>query len=78
MLVGLLTVMPLAGWEMTRQPIHITVEAVAAIAYLGIVVTVVGLILWLYLLRVVPARVAARCPISATRIRYQRQRVSLW
>ncbi|WP_037072448.1 DMT family transporter [Rhizobium sp. CF142] len=59
MLVGLITVLPLAGWEMARQPVHITVEALAVIAYLGIVVTVVGLILWLYLLRVVPARVAA-------------------
>ena len=59
MLVGLVTVLPLAGWEITRQPAHITIAALTAIAYLGIVVTVVGLILWLYLLRVVPARVAA-------------------
>ncbi|QRI66805.1 DMT family transporter (plasmid) [Shinella sp. PSBB067] len=59
MLVGLLTVLPMAGWEMTRYPIEITVEALAAIAYLGVMVTVVGLILWLYLLKVVPARVAA-------------------
>ncbi|QLL66205.1 DMT family transporter [Sinorhizobium mexicanum] len=59
MLVGLLTVLPMAGWEMTRQPVEITVEAFAAITYLGVMVTVVGLILWLYLLRAVPARVAA-------------------
>lgn len=59
MLVGLVTVLPLAGWEMTRQPVHITTEALAAIAYLGVMVTVVGLILWLYLLKIVPARVAA-------------------
>lgn len=59
MLVGLLTVLPLAGWEMTGQPIEITVQALAAIAYLGVMVTVAGLILWLYLLKVVPARVAA-------------------
>jgi hypothetical protein len=31
MLVGLLTVMPLAGWEMTIHPVEITVEAIAAI-----------------------------------------------
>ncbi|WP_018236740.1 DMT family transporter [Ensifer sp. BR816] len=59
MLVGLLTVIPLAGWEMTQHTVDITVEALAAIAYLGVVVTVAGLILWLYILKVVPARVAA-------------------
>ncbi|APG87415.1 DMT superfamily inner membrane transporter protein (plasmid) [Sinorhizobium americanum CCGM7] len=59
MLVGLLTVLPLAGWEMTDHPVEITAAAVAAITYLGVMVTVVGLILWLYLLKVVPARVAA-------------------
>jgi O-acetylserine/cysteine efflux transporter len=59
MLVGLLTVIPLAGWEMTVHPVEITLEAIAAIIYLGVMVTVVGLILWLYLLKVVPARVAA-------------------
>lgn len=59
MLVGLLTVLPLAGWEMTRHPVHVTVEALVAIAYLGIIVTVAGLIVWLYLLKIVPARVAA-------------------
>lgn len=59
MLVGLLTVVPLAGWEMTQHSVDITVEGLTAIAYLGAVVTVAGLILWLYLLRVVPARVAA-------------------
>ncbi|OCP39183.1 DMT family transporter [Ensifer sp. LC163] len=59
MLVGLLTVMPLAGWEMSQQSIHITAQALVAITYLGVVVTVMGLILWLYLLKVVPARVAA-------------------
>jgi len=59
MLVGLMTVIPLAGWEMSQHNVHLTVEALAAIAYLGAIVTVAGLILWLYLLKVVPARVAA-------------------
>jgi drug/metabolite transporter (DMT)-like permease len=56
MLVGLFTLLPLAGFEMTLHTVDITVEALAAIAYLGVVVT---LILWLYLLKIVPARVAA-------------------
>ena len=59
MLVGLLTVLPLAGWEMSRQPVGITAQALAAIVYLGVVVTVIGLILWLYLLKAVPVRIAA-------------------
>ena len=59
MLVGLLTVLPLAGWEMTRQPVDITAQALAAVVYLGVVVTVIGLILWLHLLKIVPARIAA-------------------
>lgn len=59
MLVGLVTVLPLAGWEMARQPVDITAQALAAIIYLGVVVTVIGLILWLHLLKVVPARIAA-------------------
>jgi drug/metabolite transporter (DMT)-like permease len=59
MLVGLITVVPLAAWEDAHQPVNITIEAIAATAYLGVMVTVVGLILWLYLLRTVPARVAA-------------------
>jgi len=37
----------------------LTAQALAAVIYLGVVVTVIGLILWLYLLKVVPARIAA-------------------
>lgn len=59
MLVGLLTVLPLAGWEMSGQPFNITTELLAVIIYLGVVVTVIGLILWLYLLKTIPARIAA-------------------
>jgi O-acetylserine/cysteine efflux transporter len=59
MLVGLITVLPMAGWELMHQPVVITWEAMAAIVYLGVAVTVVGLILWLYVLKLVPARIAA-------------------
>ena len=59
MLVGLVTVLPMAGWELAHQPVAITAEAIVAIVYLGVMVTVLGLILWLYLLRIVPARIAA-------------------
>ncbi|WP_395023197.1 DMT family transporter [Dongia sp.] len=58
-LAGLVAILPLAGWEMSQQPFEITVQTVWTAAYLGVMVTVAGLLLWLYILRVVPARVAA-------------------
>lgn len=58
-LFGFLALLPFAGWEMAQVPIRITPQAMWAAAYLGVAVTVAGLLLWLYLLRTVPARVAA-------------------
>lgn len=58
-LFGFLTLIPWAGWEMAQQPIHLTGEALAVAVYLGIVVTAAGLFLWLYILRHVPAGIAA-------------------
>ncbi len=58
-LAGLVAILPLAGWEMAQEPMQITMQAVWAIVYLGVMVTVAGLLLWLYLLRAVPARIAA-------------------
>jgi drug/metabolite transporter (DMT)-like permease len=58
-LFGFIAMLPFAGWEMWHAPIHITAQAVGVAAYLGVVVTVAGLFLWLHLLRTVPARVAA-------------------
>lgn len=56
---GFVALLPWAGWEMWWVPIHVTNEAIAAAAYLGVVVTVAGLFLWLHLLRTVPAGIAA-------------------
>lgn len=58
-LAGLVAVLPLSGWELAHTSVHFTAQAVWAVVYLGVMVTVAGLLLWLYLLRVVPARVAA-------------------
>jgi drug/metabolite transporter (DMT)-like permease len=44
---------------MWQIPLRVTAEAFGAALYLGIVVTVAGLFLWLHLLRIVPARTAA-------------------
>lgn len=56
---GFVVLWPWAGWEMGRMPCHVTAEALGAAVYLGVVVTVAGLLLWLHLLRTVPARTAA-------------------
>ena len=56
---GFVALLPWAGWEMSQVPFQVTAEAVGAAVYLGVVVTVAGLFLWIHLLRVVPARTAA-------------------
>jgi len=58
-LAGLVAILPLSGWELAHTPVQFTTQAVWAVVYLGVMVTVAGLLLWLYLLRTVPARVAA-------------------
>ena len=58
-LAGLVAILPLAGWELTHEPVRITLPALWIVVYLGVMVSVAGLLLWLYLLREVPARVAA-------------------
>ena len=58
-LAGLVAILPLAGWELTHEPVRITLQALWIVVYLGVMVSVAGLLLWLYLLREVPARVAA-------------------
>lgn len=56
---GFLALLPWTGWEMRHVPFHITAESIAAAVYLGAAVTVVGLLLWLHILRSVPASKAA-------------------
>lgn len=58
-LFGFLAVLPWTAWEVRHTPFQITGEGLAAAGYLGAVVTVAGLLLWLHLLRTVPARIAA-------------------
>jgi drug/metabolite transporter (DMT)-like permease len=58
-LFGFMALLPWAGWEMWLVPLHLTAQAIRAAAYLGLVVTVAGLFLWLHLLRTVPAGIAA-------------------
>lgn len=58
-LFGFIALLPFAAWEMWHIPFQITAQAIGVAVYLGVVVTVAGLFLWLHLLRTVPARVAA-------------------
>lgn len=58
-LFGFLVLLPWAAWEMSQTSVYLTLQGAATAAYLGIVVTVAGLYLWLNLLRAVPARIAA-------------------
>ena len=58
-LAGCLAILPFAGWEIATQPFTLDLTAVAAAVYLGLAVTAVGLFLWLWLLRTIPAHVAA-------------------
>ncbi|MFK0382832.1 DMT family transporter [Agrobacterium sp. NPDC090273] len=56
---GFIALLPWAGWEAYHAPFQITGGALGAAAYLGVVVTALGLFLWLHILRGVPAGVAA-------------------
>ncbi len=58
-LFGFLALTPWAVWEMIQTPFTITAAGIGSAIYLGVLVTVLGLFLWLHLLRVLPARVAA-------------------
>lgn len=58
-LAGFIALLPLAGREMWLAPVGFGGQAAAVVVYLGVVVSVAGLFLWLHLLRTVPAPVAA-------------------
>lgn len=56
---GLLALLPWAAWEAWHTPFEMTGQAMGAALYLGLVVSVVGLFMWLKILREVPAGIAA-------------------
>lgn len=58
-LSGFAALLPWAGWQAWHEPVTVTWQALAIATYLGLLVTVAGLFLWLGLLRSVPARIAA-------------------
>ncbi len=58
-LFGLLGLLPPAAWELASHPATPHVTSVLIILYLGALVTVAGMWIWLTMLRRIPARVAA-------------------
>ncbi len=56
---GFVALLPWTGWEIWHVPFEVTATGLATAVYLGLVVTVAGLFLWIHLLRTVPARIAA-------------------
>lgn len=56
---GFAAVVPWAVWEAYHTSFQVTAQAVGAAAYLGLIVSVAGLFLWLKILREVPAGTAA-------------------
>jgi O-acetylserine/cysteine efflux transporter len=58
-LFGFISLLPGVVWELWSVSVSFTAQAVWAAVYLGVAVSVVGLFLWLNLLRTVQARIAA-------------------
>lgn len=58
-LAGFVVLPPWTGWGIARVPFQVSFQGVGTAVCLDVFVTVGGLFLWLGLLRVVPARVAA-------------------
>lgn len=56
---GLLAMIPLAAWETYQAPFTLTAVSLGAAAYLGLIVSVAGLFLWISILKNVPAPIAA-------------------
>ena len=58
-LFGFLSLVPWAWRDMADAALNLTMEATLCAAYLGLLVTVAGLFIWLDILKSVPARIAA-------------------
>ncbi len=56
---GALLLSPLALWDAAAGQTHWTPTAIAVLAYLSLLVTVLGIWIWLHALRALPVRVAA-------------------
>ncbi len=59
-LFGTAALLPFAAWELASTPLAMpSAQGVASVLYLGVFVTVAGVVVWLNLMRNLPARIAA-------------------
>ncbi len=58
-LAGACTLVPVSVWELRHAPVTLTAEGIAVVLYLAVLVTVVGIQVWLHALKTLPASVAA-------------------
>jgi O-acetylserine/cysteine efflux transporter len=58
-LFGAIVMAPVIPWEISRGAVSFGFLGVGIVLYLGVLVTVVGLWIWLHTLRVLPVRIAA-------------------
>ncbi len=58
-ILGALCLSPIAVWSLVTGQVHPTLVSIGVIAYLSLLVTVLGISIWLFALRTLPVRVAA-------------------
>jgi drug/metabolite transporter (DMT)-like permease len=58
-LFGVLALTPFSLWELSAAPMRLTPAAIGVVLYLGLLVTIAGLWIWLTVLQILPVRVAA-------------------
>jgi O-acetylserine/cysteine efflux transporter len=58
-LAGACALVPAAAWELHYAPVTLSVRGTAVVLYLAVLVTVVGIQIWLHALKSLPATVAA-------------------
>ncbi len=59
-LIGAIVLVPFSAWELATVPLAVpSWQGIAAVLYLGVLVTVAGVWVWLNLMRSLPARIAA-------------------
>lgn len=58
-IAGAAVLAPVAAWELSHAPVHVTLQAAGVVLYLAVLVTVAGLLVWFHGLSRLPAAVAS-------------------
>ncbi len=59
LIFGAVVLLAPMGWELTQRPMQPSVIGVAAVLYLGVLTTALGVLVWFHALRALPVRVAS-------------------